>query len=352
MASQPVEVHHLNRYYSDYYNNNYMMFTFAQAFSDSLHFEIIDSWSSVKGRYKGDPVANSIWESGADIGEANDWFIIQCQTEHPQLAVLGYSSLPKWEMKWQWTTRSGDFLDVSDPTGVTYPKNHLVEHYSWARFAPKGGWDMEDTTPDFNPTVPPLGGWSSSNNHRVTGSTGWHEMICADGCVIAYQRDDYGKTTHVHFVAGDVLPPSVSHMPIPRAFYGQGTVSNGVGNDGFLAEDGSWSNSGNNYETTDAADGGFAFWDQDEVRREDCYMTQRCRSLLRKQGNQHAPDMEIETFPFLVIPNTPYGARFALGHVRKGWGKGAMTYQNKTLMTGAVGWTAVFPWDGSSLVMR
>jgi len=352
MASQPTEVHHLNRNYVDYYSNNYMMFPFAQAFSDSLHFEIIDSFSNVKGRYKGDPVKDSIWESGADLGENDDWFIIQCQTELPALAAMGFTGLPKWELKWQWCTRYQYLADVSDPTGVKYPKNHNAEYYSWARFAPKGGWDKADSLPDFNPASPPLGGKSSSNNHRVSGSAGWHEMICADGCVIVYQRDANGNTIHIQFIAGDVIPPSVDHMPIPRAFYGQGSSSSGPGITEFLCEDGEWSNGGSNYETAESTDGGFAYWDQDEVRREDCYMTQRCRALPQKFGNHHSPNMEIDTFPFIVIPSNPYGARFVLGHIRKGIGKGFMTYQNKTLMTGAAGWTAVFPWDGSSSVLR
>lgn len=358
MASFPVEVIHTGKWISEaYYDNNGLNFAVAKIFSQSPnHFKIIDSYSSVGGvgRYKGDPIADGVWETASDVGENQDWFIVECQSELPALAAMGYSGLPKWQMKIQWVTRYLYLYDVSDPTGVKYPKNHGMQYYTCVRFGPYGGWDKADSLPDFNPISPPASGDVSTQNHRDHHWVGsWITGILADGCAIVINHAQGGRYVTPMILAGDVIPPTKDHMPMPRAMLNSGNAVENLDYAGFLAEDGAWTNGGANWETSDGAGGGVSFWDHNENVVQKPYQTQRCRSLAKKQGNHHSSNMEIDTFPYIVIPNVAgYGARFALGHVRKGWGKGYMTIQNKTLMTGDNGWTAVFPWDGSSSIMR
>lgn len=359
MASYPVEVLHSYKYMTeDYYDNDSLNFRLAKMFSDSTnHFTIIDSYSSEVGvgRYKGDPIKDSVWvDEYDDVGENNSWFVVECQSEHPTLAALGYSGLPKWQLKIQWCTAGTYLADVSDPTGGKYPKNHGAQYYSFARFGPYGGWDLEDSLPDFNPIFPPSSGdISSQNNRDMHANPGWLSAIFADGCAIILCHSLSGQYYTPMIVAGDVLPPSIDHMPMPRAMLCSGSSVEVLDHTGFLNEDGSWSNqNGYNYVTDDRAGGGVAFWDEGENLVQAAYQTQRCRALAKKQGNHHATDMEIDSFPFMVIPKVGYGARFALGHIRKGWGRGCATIQNKTLMTGWYNWTAIFPWDGASSPMR
>lgn len=352
MASQPVEVYHTISY-GGTSDGKKVAWSISTSASKSNHFNIIDSYSEVAGRYKGDPIADSVWNGTSDIGDGHSWFVLECQTELPKLAEMGYSNLPKWQVLMQFDKY--DFADVSDPTGVKYPKNHLQDYYQYARFAPYGGWDLEDSNPDFNPVSPPASGAVCSQNHRMGFQTGssYLVVIAADGCLMVIQRPFSTEYNAVNLVAGDVIPVSIAHMPMPRAQYASGSLSDGIIYTGFLAEDGNWTSNGSDYKTNELSDGGFAFWDHNEDVIETAYRTTRHNCLVKRYAPLQSPVTEIDMFPFTVIPlKENQGARFALGHIRKARGKGMVTYNNKTLMTGMDRWTAVFPWDGSSLVRR
>ena len=179
---------------------------------------------------------------------------------------------------------------------------------------------------------------------------GYITMIMANGCLIIFQNNSSGIITDISAVVGDVLPAGPTAMPNPRAMYGGGSNSGGLSVTAFMSQDGSWTNNnGGNYATSDQADGGVSFWDQAENLVESAYKTARNRVLVRKFGNQQAVNFELQTLPLIVIPHkSPWGARFAFGHIRMAYGKGQLLFDNKTLMTSTAGYTPVFPWDGAT----
>jgi hypothetical protein len=345
----------------DYPDYEQQAWELANALSASAHFNIIDSYSTVVGRYKGDPVADAIWGSVSQVGDVNDWFVIECQTENPALGALGYSGLPKWQMKFQWDGRfTGNFIDVSDPTGVKYPKFHGEDRCFLGRFAPWGGWDLADTTPDFNPATPPLpsGAVPSSDNHSIYLGGGdapnrTQYIVKADGqLIIAATKAEGGNGfIRVGCIAGDVIPRETAVMPNPRAFYGNGIGNDNMSFSGFLAEDGNWSNNGGDYDTVNSTDGGWAVWDWNNELVQSMYKTQRKSALMYAQANGNDPATPYRvnvSHPIIVFLEKRKGFIFEIGHCRKMFGVALQATGNKQHLMLDYKWTAAIPWDGTT----
>lgn len=366
-----------------YNYGNIELYDMANFFSQSSHFTIIDSYSSHyktnKGstpgtydvkRYKGDPIADydpsqpgyKYWESSDDVGDDNDWIVVQCETEHSQLAVMGYSGLQKWQCKFQVVGNLKYLADPSDPTGVKYPKNHGVQRILVHRFAPYGGWDLEDTNPDFNPLSPPASGHVSTQNHVEDGGNAsardirWIQ-IHHDGSLIRLARynDQTRQFYQVMCVIGDVIPVDMDHMPMPRCAMG-----NGNGHSSLMGEDGngrflssgtsSTNNGGDDYEIEDDAGGGIAMWDHNEELVESAYTMDQRDHWNYAVVNPHPGSFEIDMFPVMPIPTKTEGYWFTWPYVRKSYTLGTMLYDNKNWMSVGNGFGPLFMWDGSSAI--
>ena len=344
----------------DYPHYPQQTFELASALSASSHFNIIDSYSSVTGRYKGDPIADAIWTSSSSLGSNNTWLVFECTTLNPKLTALGYSGLPNWQMKVQYQTSTTGFADVSDPTGVKYTKFHDDGRIYVGRFAPWGGWDLADTTPDFNPATPPLpsGAVASSDNHSMHLGGGdapnrTQYIVKADGqLIIAATKAEGGHGfIRVSCIAGDVVPRSVNSMPNPRAFYGNGNGNANMSYGGVLSEDGSWSNSNGDYDTVNGEDGGWAFWDWNDELVQTKYKTQRRSALMYAQANgqdvatPYGPNV---SHPVIVFPEKRTGYIFEISHCRKMFGVALQATGNKQYLMLDYKWCLVLPWDGAT----
>lgn len=338
------------------------LFQLATFFSASAHFDIIDSFSNSKGRYKGDPIADAVWTASSDLNNANEWIIIECQTSHPMLATMGYTGLPKWQCKIQMASSSVSFADVSDPTGATYPKNHGVLRVCCVRFAPYGGWDLADTTPDFNPSSPPLSGHVSTQNHKQTQYTNVDHwvMICADGHFIRTAWGNsatYKKIWGVCCMVGDIVPIKKDYMPMPRCAHGNGLYSNAVyqaippgSGLNFLAENNYKTNGVSDYATTDSGDGGIAFWDHNEELIESGYQSANGYATFWGLNSQLSTTPSVDLIPFIPVPwktgkVKPY---FSFPYCRKGVMPGITVLDSKQWLSVGNGYGPFFIWDGST----
>jgi len=340
-----------------YYDTEH--FDMATFFSTSAHFTIIDSYSSIGGRYKGDPIADTVWTSDADLGEDNDWLVIQCETQHSQLTTLGYTGLPKWQCKFQFVTNGKNLADVSDPTGVKYPKNHGTDNLLVHRFAPYGGWDLATATQDFNPASPPASGDVSTQNHN--GDGGNHSaqpvrwiQIHADGALMRLARYNDGAKQfyQVMLVIGDVIPVDIIHMPMPRCAMGNGYGSPdhlmGETANGRFIPAGIYETNTNNYSTTESQGGGIAFWDHNEALVEEPYSMDEKDHWNLHAINSFPPTPKLELFPVMPVPYSTGGFWFSWPYVRKGYTIGTMLYDSKQWMSVGHGFGPLFAWDGSS----
>lgn len=360
-----IEVYQSDSDIGGNYSGRTQMWNLASFFSVSLHFNIIDSYSAIVGRYKGDPIADTQWTSPANIGLGqNDWIVIECQTQHPTLDVMGYIDLPKWQGKFQIADRFNYIADPSDPTGVKWPKNHGSETTTVFRFAPYGGWDLADSLPDFNPSSPPSSGDVSTQNHMqksraILGTTAtiWN-LICADGCLMRIGRYHGGAYNFIQLpqIIGDIIPISKTHMPMPRAALnnGFGSGSSGIIDTGgpyLFGESNLLTNGGLDYSTTDGSYGGISFWDEDENLIQNPYYSANRSALQWALGSQHSPHPDIELIPFIPIPSsrTPY---FAFPYVRKAMMPGISRVNNKQWLTMGHGWGPAVVWDGSSAIYQ
>jgi len=368
----------------DYPQFEQQFFELAEALSRSPHFKIIDSYSNrwwsnrpwdgplpdtplatyTTKRHKGDPIADTevrssgytypIWYSygdtgGAyhgDVGAVNSWFVAECQTENPALAAMGFTGLPKWQIKFQWIhTDATGLEDVSDPTGVKYPDYHHSDRVDVHRLAPWGGWDLADVTPDFNPSSPPLpvGAVASSQNSRISlggGDANYRTqyIITADGMlyIIATTSSGGKGFNYAGAVVGDVVPRTVASMPTPRAMFQSDWGYTGFSYDGFLEEDGSISGNRN-----------WSFWDyNNEYVNKSSYSTNRRSALMWAMQNAQDGYLVHDTHPIIVFPYSRPGMMFEIGHMRKMFCSAQQTIANKSLFIPGPDWSAAFPWDG------
>lgn len=367
------------------------MFELASFFSASAHFNIIDSYTSRQWRnkpwagganppalyqpyrYKGDPIADTeartsgsvypVWDDSVnDVGVDGSWIIVECQTEHPTLASMGYSGLPKWQCKFQVDGDTSYLADVSDPTGAKYPKNHNTRRIMTHRFGPYGGWDLEDSLPDFNPVSPPVSGDVSTGNHQGDGGNNsaidvrWI-MICADGVMMRLARynNNPRQFYQIMEIIGDVIPVTAAHMPMPRCAFGNGTGHNSLlseDNGCFLAAGNQYTNNNLDYSTVDNIAGGIAFWDHNESLVESRYSLDKRDHWQYSVHNPFPPTPELELFPIspIAIQGSPVGQYFSYPYVRRSWTRGTMLHKNKEWMSVGVGWSPLFAWDGSSQI--
>ena len=342
-----VEVYMSHGRASSYDYLDLEFFDLASFFSASSHFTIIDSYSVTVGRYKGDPIANSIWTSRLSISENGSWMVVECQTYQ-----VGHGSLPKWQAKIQ-VQGGGSFVDPSDPTGVKYPKNHGSNSLIASRFAPWGGWDLEDTLPDFNPVAV---AHPSSQNHQCNMSPSANEarwfLICDDGWMLRFSRyhvSTFRPCRFGHFI-GDVTPVDFTDWPMPRAMLSSGQIHEDfIPNvTGDLLCEGSYLSGSGDYSTTETYKG-ISFPDHNGNWIQEIFSVPDGSMMpYAERRNPHAGGMEIGFFPYIPIPNTTKGTWFSIPGIRKGRGIGATLIYNKTWMCGADDYTVFFPWDGST----
>lgn len=381
MATAPVEVFkgtaNANGY-GTFYN---MMFDMANFFSQSAHFEIIDSYTghynSNKGgspsytakRWKGDPIGDDdpaqpgykVWETSDDVGTTwytyNGWFIVECQTEHPDLATIGYTDLPKWQCKFQFCGDDSYLADPTDPSGLVYPKNHNVRRQLYFRFSPYGEWNKADSNPDFTPATPPASGDVSTENHvfAVGNSSGRackFYQIHANGCVIIISRYDDGNNQFYRLatIIGDVIPLVSTYMSMPRGTYGNGTGVGIVGESTTLFLTNTWSNYGSDYATANDGAGGFSFWDKNEALVQSYYRCDEKDHLASYLVSRLTAPSELDLLPFIpIIGQLPSPRQvFYVPYVRRTRNPGAILHADKSWFGMSDGWSPVVPWDGTS----
>ncbi len=379
-----VEVYLGNTQYTAYSDFRWMLYDMAIAFSQSSNFNIIDSYTSYyvdnkdehdpthsTYRYKGDPIADNdpdqpyykVWDTYDDVGTDNSWIVIECiTTRHSELG------LPNWQVKFQFAGNGLYMDDVSDPTGVKYPKNHHAYRSAVARFAPWGGWDLEDSTPDFNPTgVTPAPSDLSTANHLFgmadNGNIELFYIMCYEGSLLLFnQRHRFAlsaglppRILGIGCFIGDVDPLIDDHMPTPRVFMG-GTnqrLLNLYDAYGWCAEGSTYSGIGD-YSETSHGYNGMAFYDNNNVLRQENYKTYAYRKLCYDRPHQHhanlqVPDeIQIELFPYIPMPATTKGVWFSVPVLRKGPGIGHCPINNKQWLSTNNNYTIMIKWDGSS----
>jgi len=357
-------------------------FEVASFFSGSTHIKIIDSYSSHwwnnyptmpqtygPKRWKGDPIAESdgsrgslkVWASLDDLGGANDWIVIECQTVLPALTALGYS-LPKWQCKIQWTSTSPAFADVSDPTGVKYPLYHGYNRDSFFRFAPWGGWDLADSTPDFNPVV---GATHKSTQNRIvdvghfgSGNDTRNYIVLDNGQLIRWNRRNQGAYDPISLavVMGDVIPVDRDYMPMPRAFLPNDQIAASVdyvGSNHWLCYDAFVSGGTGIYKDTQGRFG-MNYWDDHLDRIEEYFRMASIGVRMMalngaSQPSQYGSDLELDLFPYVPTPLNILGAHFSLPGIRYGFGMGFHPINEKQWISMAAGAESLFVrWDGSS----
>lgn len=361
-----------------------MLFDLATFFSQSVNFNIIDSYSSHyvnnKGtnvrtystyRYKGDPIADfdpaqpsyKVWETQYDVNLVNNsWIVVECTTtRHPELG------LPNWQVKFQFSGNGYYMDDVSDPTGVKYPKNHHAYRSACARFAPWGGWDLATTTPDFNPTgVTPTPSDLTMANHEFgmfdNGNDEFFYLVCYEGSLLMFNQRSIlslgsglnPRILGIGCFMGDVDPLIDDRMPTPRVYMG-GTGARLLDlydAYGWCAENSSLSGNGD-YNLTTHTYNGMAFFDDTNTLCQENYKTFAYRKLCERPGiqraHQHVTDeLQLELFPYIPIPATTKGIWFSVPVLRKGPGVGHCPINQKRWISTANTYTVLIKWDGVS----
>ena len=136
---------------------------FAQALSLDSGWNIIDSYNAAATpqRLKGDPMTGGIgglW-GGSSQGStgSNSWFVVQ--------QVNPEATFPALQIKFQ----AAGNTNYVDPSGVDYGQDGN-NRACGCRIAPWGGWNLDDTAPDFaNPTT------------KVSRDMGWEGYAGASG---------------------------------------------------------------------------------------------------------------------------------------------------------------------------
>ena len=365
--------------------------TLANAFSQSAHFDIIDSYtphwwqnrpwngplpgtplaSYIGHRYKGDPIADNevrpsgsgrpykVWHDTNDLTRDGGWFVVECKTSiHAGLGV----TLPKWQAKVQWGYSYWD--DVSDPTGLIYPLKPGADYTGRSRrnmcwrFSPWGGWDKADVTPDFRPAgrAYPC---SSQNHDQYLGHGGSGNdtrayTVMGDGYFMRWHRRNINARDAMGLggFIGDINPALPGTLPNPRCFLGSGGnifELKTVGSHRVLCEE-SFNSGGSNWETSDII-GGVCFPDHNEDLIEEGFRVPT-GWLIMENGlcipNGQSPNLELDTFPYIPMPLTTKGMWFDVPPIRKGYGVGFTPVANKQWISTGEGYCSYLKWDGST----
>jgi hypothetical protein len=333
------------------------MFELSTFFSGSVNFNIVDSYSSISGRYIGDPIADNKWNSAADINANNSWFVIECITTY-------HSWLPNWQCKIQCTQSSG-FADVSDPTGVAYPLNHGSTNITCFRFAPVGGWDYATSTPDFNPSGVSVTGVTTKNHamyvgpHASFGGTGaecrWFLIADTGG----FTRFNKLMASPYYLIGcggyiGDIVPVDDTLQRYPRIFLGSGDndnfqlFDNGAG---YMLCEGA-NTSGATWTSADST-AGIAYYNENDILIEEAFTLPDYTNLLGALPNN--PNTLGSTIGIDVAPYTPMplsvGSIGVIPIIGRGKGFGpVMVDSGNWISTSDYDDCAYFKWDGSTQI--
>lgn len=317
----------------------------ANFFSGSVNFTIIDSYSSARSlRYKGDPIADDdpgrpgtkYWDTVSDVGKSNDWIVVQCET-----TIHGALGLPKWQVKIQWS----DSVAFDDVSGLDYGQEGSTRVFL-ARFAPKGGWDLADTNPDFAPAGSLYKSSQNRNFSRDTGDADSRWLLVAnDGQLMNFDRK--GSTSHIaeNFIGymGDYTPidPTTQLMPRFYQWGGNANLLSTAASNGYLAHDNNvvgpndqfgglgWENPAGLWVTSGFTNPGFGQF-------LDAY-SQPCR---------HALSQEVDMVPYYLIPSDGTGLIGTTPMVMRGYGPGFTLLAGKQWLSLGDGNTPFVNWDG------
>lgn len=344
----------------------------AQFFSASPHFTIIDSftthwWSNrdwdgvdpdppavyTTHRHKGDPITDSgtrpsgpggtynIWHDLRDVGQTNDWIVIQCET-----TIHGSYGLPKWQCKIQWTNSTA-FDDVS---GLDYSLEGDIRFVA-VRFSPHGGWDLEDVNPDFSPAGQ---SYSSSQNHnwyvghRGSGDdTKWF-FVVDDGQLLRFSRRDEKAYDMMNFAGfmGDITPVSgQADQPTPRAILtGEQADLTQVGTNTMFPED---IGLGGSDDPDVGFTGNFGFEDETGNWVTSQWTLPDGERLINynSQPNRHASSFELDVIPYFLISATK-GIVGTCPLIGRAYMPGFMLIASKSLLCWKAGYGLLCKWDG------
>lgn len=313
----------------------------ASFFSSSANFSIIDSYSSIAGRYNGDPITGGgpAWASKADIGSANGWFVIQS---------IASPTSPQWQAKIQWTD---EYVDFDDPSGLDYGFE-ATRSKVLIRFAAHGGWDLDPTTPDFNPTGYPTNPtYRSGDNyyfHAGLNSQPCRWIIVADVgqmCRISYFNSiPYRSATFCGYY-GDITPVDAAEQSMPRVaikgFYDpNGSLYNVENADALLTGDGQIAN-------WNDTEGGVAFEDKDGNWVGTPYMQPGATHIFNAatQYNLHDVLPKLDTVPYYVI-STTHGLIGTVPLFERGYGPGFTLVDSLQWLSTRAGYCLLIKWDG------
>jgi len=325
-----------------YTNFGVRMYETAVLFSGMTNFNIIDCYSSAATptRYNGDPIADGIWTSGADVANDNSWFVIECvSTLYPSLG------LPRWQAKYQWTNAAG-FADVS---GINYDMETDIRVVA-LRFAPYGGWDLDPSTPDF--TGP--SGQKSGKNKKLGFSVVQSRNIFFedDGQFMHLIQNGIPDTNNVFrtltTVMGDFNPTKLDSQPMPRLHINgfDDPVIGPINNNSWLCEEQYWSNTlGTSWDDTTL---GVGYQNPSNVWTEESFKT-NTTSILVNKYSQPAPnrspiDTTIKPYQICTYSNGLIGEIPALG---KFYGVGQRLLSSRNWLSMGAGLCLAMKWEPS-----
>jgi hypothetical protein len=324
------------------------MFETAQYFSSATNFSIIDSYSSAStpNRYKGDPIANSVWTSGSDVANDNSWFVIECTTTlYPSL------SLPNWQAKYQWT----DTVGFDDVSGLDYDMETDTRVIA-LRFAAYGGWTLADTNPDF---VGPSSQSSGSNKEVGCGGYGSGQIMRNifyedSGQFIHVVQNQFigsdDKILTITTVMGDIEVIKTSAQTMPRVHINgyDDPVIDPPGSNRWICEDQYWSNTA--LTSWSSIELGIGYEAPDGITWvEEAFKTQTSDLVTNEfsQPTLHNTFFEMDTEPYLVCTysNGPIGEIPGLGKI---FGIGQNTFSSQSWLSMGGQTCMALKWDGST----
>jgi len=319
-------------------------FELATFFSGSVNFNIIDSYSSASTptRYNGDPIDNGSWAAKTDVASANSWFVIES---------IDSPTTPQWQAKIQWTD---EYTNFDDPSGLDY-QFETSKSKVLIRFAPHGGWDLDPTTPDFNPT-----GYPTNPSYRSTDNCYFHAgyaglitrwyLVTDVGqlCRFGDRREDppYRMLNFAGFY-GDITPidgveQTMPRVAIPAKFNGNGSLDVVEVTNSLLTGD-------SNTCAWGGATGGVAVEDSAGALVQGAYMQPSAMYILNasSQYNQHGATPKIDTLPYYVI-STTHGVLGTVSMFERGYGPGITLVGAKEWLSTRNGYCLMIKWDGST----
>ncbi len=372
-----AEVYKTSFNINGYYNATSIMNYLAESFSASSHFNIIDSYTTHQWinkaydgpppegrpeafyggvRYKGDPITGSsfrstgtfnIWDDANDVG-GDSWIVVECLSHrHPELG------LPNWQAKFQVSNNGTYIHDPSDTSGAKYRKYHNIRRMMVVRFAPWGGWDLENSTPDFNPTVQlPVGVLPSTENHGAyTGNADQHAYLVIDDGCISYCCTDKNinyQFAGLVFTMGDVDPVSNEHMPMPRALLSGDQYKSVFSINAYWLEDNGFTTS---YYESITGYNGMAFYDNELNLVERGFRIPSYYRFFGKSGyaQPNPYSSKIELFPYIPMPYNAEKYWFTVPMLRVGFGIGTSLVDDRRWLSTVNHKMCVYlKWDGSS----